>query len=92
MKHYVIPLPAHEILNCSVGPKPFIISLDLIVSMALQYWGKRVFHRHSWRVGTVVTAVHWGRHAGKMWILFDDGEVELRWQHVFQVLLAVDDC
>ena len=44
--------------------------------------GKRVQHWKSWRAGEVITK---GREAGKMWVFFDDGEVELRWITAFVV-------
>ena len=56
------------------------------------YKGKRVKHKQSKRQGEVVQWYTEGPKAGKMWILFDDGEVELRWVHVFRdVRTTVDD-
>ena len=43
------------------------------------YFGKHAAH---WRAERQVTVMQWcneGQQSGKMWALFDDGEVELRW-------------
>jgi hypothetical protein len=48
--------------------------------------GKRVQHWKSWwRAGEVIQWYTKGREAGKMWVFFDDGEVELRWITAFVV-------
>jgi hypothetical protein len=46
--------------------------------------GKRVQHwKEWWRTGEVIQWYAKGRKAKKMWIFFDDGEVELRWITAF---------
>ena len=47
------------------------------------YAGKRVAHWKTERQGTVIQWYTEGKNAKKMWILFDDGEVELRWIKAF---------
>lgn len=48
--------------------------------------GKRVQHwKDWWRTGEVIQWYAKGRKAGKMWVFFDDGEVELRWITAFVV-------
>ena len=47
------------------------------------YVGQRVAHWWTDRRGEVIKWYNEGQKAGKMWILFDDGEVELRWINAF---------
>ena len=56
------------------------------------YSGKRVAHWQTERQGTVIQWHNEGQKAGKMWIHFDDGEVELRWIKAFVDIRALDRC
>ena len=56
------------------------------------YFPMRVSHFRTGRPGRVIT---WysppDSRAGKVWIYFDDGEVELRWRKAFPELIDVDE-
>jgi hypothetical protein len=81
LKHFqnfaviVLPVVAVVLLCHSIAP------------MAKIYKWQRVKHFKSGRPGEVI---HWyappDKRAGKVWILFDDGEVELRWRKAFPEL------
>ena len=80
--------------QCTHACKPFVSStpshcpfMPIIVlsdTMEAIYKGQRVSHFESGRSGEVITwylPPDW--RAGKMWIKFDDEEVELRWASAF---------
>ena len=47
------------------------------------FFGMRVMHWKTWRKGKVIQHYSEGFRANKMTILFDDGEIELRWISAF---------
>ena len=55
--------------------------------------GQRVSHFRTGRPGVIIT---WysppDERAGKVWILFDDNEVELRWRTAFPELTEGAEC
>ena len=52
----------------------------------------RVSHFRTGRCGRVITWYHEpDLRAGKAWIYFDDGEVELRWRTAFPELINDDE-
>ena len=60
--------------------------------MAELYEGMHVQHFKTGRSGKIVTWYGRGPKAGKMWIAFDDGEVELRWRKAFVPIFTDVQC
>ena len=61
----------------------FDFASSFIAFAMLLYHGARVRHCYSFRAGTVITWYRWGWKRNKMWIWFDNDEVELRWIDAF---------